>query len=94
MPTLTNRGSIATTLALGIALSMPLAAPAFSDPAPSAMPGQTATSFQLGERVRMRSGGPMMTVDRIKGDQVDFYWTNWDGVPISESFPATVLQKF
>ncbi len=60
----------------------------------SAMPSQTGASFQPGERVRMRSGGPMMTVDRIKGNQVDCYWTGTDGVPISESFPAAVLQKF
>lgn len=94
MSTLTKRGSIATTLALGIALSVPVAVPAFSASAPSAMPGQTAASFQPGERVRMRSGGPMMTVDNIKGDQVDCFWTDLDGVPISESFPAAVLQKF
>ena len=36
----------------------------------------------------------MMTVDSIKGNQIDHYWINWDGVPISESFPADVLQKF
>jgi len=90
MPTFAKRLSIATAFALGIALSAPLSVPTFSDPVPSAMP----TSFQLGERVRMRSGGPMMTVDSIKGNQIDCYWTNWDGVPISESFPADVLQKF
>ncbi len=94
MSILTNRVSIAATLAFGIALSMPLSVPAFSDSAPSAMPSQTGASFQPGERVRMRSGGPMMTVDRIRGNQVDCYWTGTDGVPISESFPAAVLQKF
>jgi uncharacterized protein YodC (DUF2158 family) len=93
-PTFVNRLSIATTLALGIALSTPLSVPALSDPAPSAMRSQTATPFQLGERVRMRSGGPMMIVDGIRGNQVDCYWTGMDGVPISESFPAAVLQKF
>jgi len=89
-----NRLSIATTLALGLALSMPLSVPALSNPAPSATPSQTATSFQPGERVRMRSGGPMMVVDGISGDHIDCYWTGMDGVPVSESFPAIVLQKF
>ena len=73
--------------ALGIALSAPLPVPAFSAPVPSAMP----TSFSTW---RARSDGPMMTVDSIKGNQIDHYWINWDGVPISESFPADVLQKF
>jgi uncharacterized protein YodC (DUF2158 family) len=94
MSIFTNRISIAATLAFGIALSMPLSVPAFSDSALSAMPSQTGASFQPGERVRMRSGGPMMTVDNIKGNQVDCYWAGTDGVPISESFPAAVLQKF
>jgi uncharacterized protein YodC (DUF2158 family) len=94
MPILTNRGSIAATLAFGIALSMPLSVPAISGSAPSAMPSHTGASFQQGERVRMRSGGPLMTVDGIKGNQVECYWTGTDGVPISESFPAAVLQRF
>jgi uncharacterized protein YodC (DUF2158 family) len=94
MSIFTNRISIATTLALGIALSMPFSVSAFSDSALSAMPSQTGASFQPGERVRMRSGGPMMIVDGIRGNQVDCYWTGMDGVPISENFPAAVLQKF
>jgi uncharacterized protein YodC (DUF2158 family) len=94
MSAFANRISIAVTLALGILLSMPLSAPAFSYSAPSAMPSQTSAPFRPGERVRMRSGGPMMTVDSIRGSQVDCYWTGMDGVPISESFSATVLQKF
>ena len=94
MSTLTNRVSIATTLALGLALSMPLSVPAFSDSAVPATPSQIGASFQPGERVRMRSGGPMMTVNGIRGNQVDCYWTGADGVPISDSFPAAVLQKF
>lgn len=94
MSILTNRVSIAATLAIGIALSMPLSVPAFSDSDPSAMSGQTGASFRPGERVRMRSGGPMMTVNGIRGNQVDCYWTGADGVPISDSFPAAVLQKF
>lgn len=94
MPTFANRLSIATALALGIALSTPLSVPAVSAPAPSAMPGEAVTSFQPGQRVRLRSGGPMMIVDSIKDNQVDCYWTGMDGVPISESFPAAILQKF
>jgi uncharacterized protein YodC (DUF2158 family) len=89
-----NRGPIVATLALGIALSIPLSVPASSASAASATPSLATASFQPGERVRMRSGGPMMTIESIKGDQVDCYWTNWDGVPISERFPAAVLQKF
>jgi uncharacterized protein YodC (DUF2158 family) len=94
MSILTKRASIAVTFACGVALSMPLSVPAFSDSALSAMSSQTGTSFRPGERVRMRSGGPMMTVDSVKGNQVDCYWSGDDGVPISDSFPAAVLQKF
>jgi uncharacterized protein YodC (DUF2158 family) len=42
----------------------------------------------------MRSGGPMMTVEGIRGSRVDCYWMTTDGSPASDSFSATVLQKF
>jgi len=35
-----------------------------------------------------------MTVDGIKGDQVDCYWTDRIGQANAESFPIYVLQKF
>jgi uncharacterized protein YodC (DUF2158 family) len=91
----TKRASIATALTLGIALSMPLSVPAFSDPAPSntAMQSQTAASLQRGDLVRLRSGGPLMTIGGIKGDQVDCFWIDMDGQPNAENFPIDVLQK-
>ena len=94
MSNFTDRISLAAALVLGIALSMPFTVPAFSGSAPSAMPSQTNAPFRAGERVRMRSGGPMMTVDGLRGSRVDCYWTDMNGVPVSESFSATVLQKF
>ena len=92
----TKRASIATALALGIVLSAPLSIPAFSDSAPSntAMQSHTAASLQRGDLVRLRSGGPLMTVDTIKGNQVDCFWTGLDGEPNAESFPIDVLKKF
>jgi hypothetical protein len=38
--------------------------------------------------------GPQMTVDSVKGSQVDCFWTGDDGEPNAEGFPADVLQKF
>jgi hypothetical protein len=38
--------------------------------------------------------GPLMTVDSIRGNQVDCFWTGGDGQPNAESFPIDVLQKF
>ncbi len=54
----------------------------------------TAASLKRGDLVRLRSGGPLMTVDSIKGNQVDCFWTGFDGEPNAESFPAAVLKKF
>jgi uncharacterized protein YodC (DUF2158 family) len=92
----TKRASIASALVLGIALSMPLSIPAFSDSAQStnAMQSETALTLQRGDLVRLRSGGPLMTVGSIKGNQVDCFWTGLDGEPDAESFPADVLKKF
>jgi len=35
-----------------------------------------------------------MTVDSIKGNQVDCFWTDEDGQPNAEGIPIDVLQKF
>jgi len=88
--------SIATALMLGIALGMPLSIPAFSDSAEpnTAMRSEAAPSLRSGDLVRLRSGGPLMTVDSIKGNQIDCFWTGLDGQPNAESFPADVLKKF
>ena len=51
-------------------------------------------SFQPGDLVRLRSGGPAMTVDSVKGNQADCFWTGEDGQPNAERFPIDVLQKF
>jgi uncharacterized protein YodC (DUF2158 family) len=96
MSAFAKRISIATAMTLGIAISVPSSAPAFSETAISkaAMRSQTAASFQPGDLVRLRSGGPLMTVYSIAGNQADCYWTGFDGQPNAESFPIDVLQKF
>ena len=92
----TKRASIATAVMLGIAFSMPWSIPAFSDAASSntAMQTQTAPSFQRGDLVRLRSGGPLMTVSSVKGNQVDCFWTDLNGEPNADRFPTDVLKKF
>jgi uncharacterized protein YodC (DUF2158 family) len=86
--------SIAIAVTLGVALSMPLSVPAFSDSAPpskTAMQKQAAPPIRNGDLVRVRSGGPLMTVTGVEGDQVNCSWTDWDGQLKSESFPIAVL---
>jgi uncharacterized protein YodC (DUF2158 family) len=95
MTIVTKRASIATAVIIGISLGTPLPNPAFADTVSSSttMPSQAPASFQRGDLVRLRSGGPAMTVDSIKGNQVDCFWTGEDGQPNAESFPIDVLQK-
>jgi uncharacterized protein YodC (DUF2158 family) len=92
----TKRTSIATALVLGVVLSMNLSVPAFSDSTQSntTMESQTAQTFRPGDLVKLRSGGPLMTVGSIKGDRVDCFWTGEDGAPNADSFPVDVLRKF
>jgi uncharacterized protein YodC (DUF2158 family) len=96
MPAFTKWRPNAAALTLAVALSVPLSIPAFSEPAPSvtAMQDRTAPSFQRGELVRLRSGGPVMTVNSINGGQVDCYWMDSSGQPNADKFPIDVLQKF
>jgi uncharacterized protein YodC (DUF2158 family) len=68
-------------------------APASSASAPSNTQNQAAPAFRSGNLVRLRSGGPLMTVKGIKGDQVDCFWTDVNGQINADSFPVDVLQK-
>ena len=67
-------------------------APASSASAPSTTQNQAAPAFRSGNLVRLRSGGPLMTVKGIKGDQVDCFWTDGSGQINADSFPIVVLQ--
>lgn len=67
-------------------------APASSASAPSNTQNQAAPAFGSGNLVRLRSGGPLMTVRDIKGDQVHCFWTDVNGQINSDSFPVDVLQ--
>jgi uncharacterized protein YodC (DUF2158 family) len=67
-------------------------APASSASAPSTTQSQAAPAFRSGSLVRLRSGGPLMTVKGIKGDQVDCFWTDRNGQINADSFPIDVLQ--
>src|ERR1700687_1926558 len=73
--------SIAIAVMLGIALNVHLAIPAFADSAPSkaAMQSRTGSPLHNGDLVRVRSGGPLMTVTDVQGDQVNCSWTDWNG---------------
>jgi len=68
-------------------------APASSASAPSNTQNQAAPAFRSGNLVRLRSGGPLMTVKGIKGDQVDCFWTDFNGQINTDSFPVDVLQR-
>jgi uncharacterized protein YodC (DUF2158 family) len=67
-------------------------APASSASAPSNPQKQAAPAFRSGSLVRLRSGGPLMTVKDIKGDQVDCFWTDVNDQINADSFPVDVLQ--
>jgi uncharacterized protein YodC (DUF2158 family) len=67
-------------------------APASSASTPSNTQNQAAPAFGIGNLVRLRSGGPLMTVKGIEGDQVDCFWTDVNGQINADSFPVGVLQ--
>jgi uncharacterized protein YodC (DUF2158 family) len=67
-------------------------APASTASAPSNTQNQAAPAFGSGNLVRLRSGGPLMTVRDIKGDRVDCFWTDVNGQINADSFPVDVLQ--
>jgi uncharacterized protein YodC (DUF2158 family) len=91
---LASKKQASIAIAATLVLSMPLA-PAFSAPAPSnaALQTQATPAFGNGDLVRLRSGGPLMTVKGIRGDQVDCFWTDGTGQMNADSFPIDVLKR-
>jgi uncharacterized protein YodC (DUF2158 family) len=80
-------------IAVTLAISMPLS-PAFSASAPSNTAMQNrAAPLRSGDLVRLRSGGPLMTVIGIEGDQVNCVWTDLDGHIGSERFPSEAVER-
>jgi uncharacterized protein YodC (DUF2158 family) len=82
---------------MAIVLSLPFSHPALCASAISDLSIREKIAPQLhpGDLVRLRSGGPLMTVNGIKGDQVECVWTDWsNGQPDDATFPAQLLQKF
>jgi uncharacterized protein YodC (DUF2158 family) len=84
---------ISVAIAVTLVLSTPLA-PAFSASAPSntAMQNRAAPPLRTGDLVRLRSGGPLMTVAGIDGDDVKCVWTDPEGHIGSERLPIEALE--
>lgn len=65
------------------------------------MPNDSKTSFKVGDIVRLKSGGPEMTVSRIKIGQdaydedevITFYHCTWfsGSKPMSQGFKGEIL---
>ena len=82
---------------MAVILSLPFshAAMSASTVPDSSANGTIASQLHQGDLVRLRSGGPLMTVNGVKGDQVDCVWTDSNnGQPDDATFPADLLQKF
>ncbi|SRR5882757_11497618 len=81
--------AIAVTVALAILLAPPSASAASSKTATTDNPAP----FRSGDLVRLSSGGPLMTVIGIEGDQVNCAWTDFDGNLQSERLPRDALER-
>src|SRR5260221_14436376 len=73
---LPKRAVIAIQATLGIALSAPWAVPALAAPANTTTQTQTTPLLHEGDLVRLRSGGPEMTVKSVQGKWVIATWWN------------------
>jgi uncharacterized protein YodC (DUF2158 family) len=73
---LPKQAANAIQAALGITLSAPWAVPALAAPANTETQTQTTPSLHEGDLVRLRSGGPEMTVKSVQGKWVVATWWN------------------
>jgi uncharacterized protein YodC (DUF2158 family) len=65
-----------------------LAAPAVSH---AEEQGLHAPALRTGDLVRLRSGGPLMTVNNVDGDQATCLWSTDEGNVLTGSFAITEL---
>jgi uncharacterized protein YodC (DUF2158 family) len=67
--------------------------PAMAEPAASHVAEQSvhAPLLRTGDLVRLRSGGPLMTVRSAEGDQVNCYWSTDEGNVLNGTFPVADL---
>jgi uncharacterized protein YodC (DUF2158 family) len=86
---------LAMTALVAVVLGQPFARPAYSAPAISEHLAEetSASPLQQGDLVRLRSGGPLMTIETVRDSVVDCIWTDPNGQTNEATFPAKVLQK-
>jgi uncharacterized protein YodC (DUF2158 family) len=83
-------GAIQVTL--GLALGAPCAVPVLADAAPANTAMQSEiTELHEGDLVRLRSGGPEMTVKTVWGDWVVCTWLDSYGELQSAGFPIAMI---
>jgi uncharacterized protein YodC (DUF2158 family) len=70
-------------------MSLPFAALADADTPKPATQSFAAAPLHSGDLVR--SGGPLMTVTSVQGDEVNCSWTDWDGRLESQIFSIGAL---
>jgi uncharacterized protein YodC (DUF2158 family) len=78
---------------LGVALCASAALPALADAAPAntATQSTTAPRLQVGDLVRLRSGGPVLNVKSVSGNWVICTWLDDYGGLQSSAFPLAMI---
>jgi uncharacterized protein YodC (DUF2158 family) len=74
-----------------LALVVPLV-PTVSASAASSPAVENRAPLRNGDLVRLRSGGPLMTVVGVDGDQANCVWTDFEGNLASERLPMEALE--
>jgi uncharacterized protein YodC (DUF2158 family) len=88
MYALVRNASMPIATVLGVTLCAPWAVSVLAAPAQlnDATQSQVAPVLHSGDLVRLRSGGPLMTVITVRNDQVICSWSGQDAEPRSGSF--------
>src|SRR4030088_1737561 len=88
---LPNAAAVAVQATLWVALSSPWAALADAAPAKTATQSQTTPRLHEGDLVRLRSGGPVLTVKSVSDNWVICTWFDDYGELQSTAFPIAMI---
>jgi uncharacterized protein YodC (DUF2158 family) len=83
--------AVAIQATLGVALGAPWAVPAGAAPANTATQSQTTPRLHEGDLVRLRSGGPVLTVKSVSDNWVICTWFDDYGELQSAAFPIFMI---
>jgi uncharacterized protein YodC (DUF2158 family) len=89
-PCTTTAVAVLALLAISVAPTAFARSPANAKPTAASLQSRNVRDLHPGDRVRLNSGGPLMTVDSVQGDNANCLWAG-GGEVLTATVPIAAL---